>query len=75
MKKIKEYHICDRCKKEITDEEINEVFDYAYRYELCNECKDVHDEFIRKVNGLKKTWEHLEEKYKFGEYLPKEKVN
>lgn len=71
MKKIKEYHICDRCKKEINNNEINEVFDYAHHYELCDECKEIHDEFQRKVNGLKKSWEGLERKYQFGEYLPK----
>lgn len=72
MKKVREYHICDRCKKEISDKEINEEFDYAYHYELCYECKNIYDEYNRKVNGLKKTWEGLEKKYQFGKYLPKE---
>lgn len=72
MKKMKEYHICDRCKKEITGKEINEVYDYAYLYELCNDCLKLHNEFERKVKGLKKDWENLEKEYKFGQYLPKE---
>ena len=73
MKKIKEYYICDRCKSEIKKEEIYEVFDYTYHYEFCNVCKDVYDEFAIHVNALKRNWDRLEEKYKFGKYLPKEK--
>lgn len=72
MKRIKEFYICDRCKKEINKEEINEIFDYGYHYELCKECKDIHVEFDKKVNSLKKKWESLEKLYKFGEYLPRE---
>ena len=72
MKKIKEYHICDRCKKEIHKDEINERFDYGYHYELCDICKDNFDLFQLKVEKLKKKWEELEKEFMFGKYLPKE---
>lgn len=74
MKIIKEYHICDRCKSVIKGKEIHKVFDYTYQYELCNLCKHEYDEFSIHVNALKRNWERLEEKYKFGKYLPKEKT-
>lgn len=73
MKKIKEYHICDRCKKEITEEEINLRYDYTNRYELCDNCDYTYIEFETKVKKLKEKWEELEKEYKFGKYLPKEK--
>lgn len=72
MRKVREYHICDRCKKEITEKEINERFDYAYHYELCDSCDDVYIEFETKVQNLKEKWEKLEKEYMFGKYLPKE---
>lgn len=75
MKKIKEYHICDRCKKEINEEEINLRYDYAYRYELCDDCDNVYIEFETKVQNLKEKWEELEKEYKFGKYLPKDKID
>lgn len=74
MKKIKEYHICDRCKKEMTEEEINLIYDYAYCYELCDDCSDRFIEFETKIRNLKEKQEELEKEYKFGRYLPKEKV-
>lgn len=72
MKKVREYHICDRCKKEILKEEINYVFYNQWCYELCDICKEVFELFEIKVNGLKSQWEELEKEYKFGSYLPKE---
>ena len=75
MKKIKEYHICDRCKKEINEEEINLRYDYAGCYELCDDCDYTYIEFNTKVQNLKEKWEELEKKYKFGKYLPKERVD
>lgn len=61
MRKIKKYYICDRCKKEINEEEINKVFD-NYFYDLCNKCKKIYDEYSKRVEGLKKSWEELEKK-------------
>lgn len=75
MKKIKEYHICDRCKKEIREEDIIHVSDYSRYYELCDDCDNVYIEFKTKVQNLKRKWEELEKEYKFGEYLPKDKVD
>lgn len=75
MKKIKEYHICDRCKKKINEEEINLRYYNACSYELCDDCDNVYIEFETKIQNLKEKWGELEKEYKFGKYLPKEKVD
>lgn len=72
MRITKEYHICDRCKKEIKEEEINNAYYTRWYYELCNECFEKYTEFNKETNKLKKKWEKLEQKYQFGDYLPKE---
>lgn len=34
MRKIKKYYICDRCKKEINEEEILDVMDTNFKHKL-----------------------------------------
>lgn len=70
MKKIKEYYICDRCKKELNEEDINNICDgiTAYFYDLCEECKKEYDEFKKEYKILENKAEELKEKYKFGKY-------
>lgn len=70
MLKTKNYHICDRCKKEI--EEINFAPYQRYCYELCDKCNKDFLKFKSEVEDLKKYWETLEKEYQFGEYLPQE---
>lgn len=70
MKKVKEYYICDRCKEELLDEP-ELVFAYGYNYELCNECKDMFDNYIHDLKELDKEFDRIEQKYKFGKHLPK----
>jgi len=72
MLKRKEYHICDRCKKEIKEKDINHVAYTYHFYELCDKCNILFEEFDNKVIKIKKQWEELEKDFKFGEYLPKE---
>lgn len=75
MKKIEEYHICDRCKAKTPEEQLYNVYDGLYHYELCDLCKKNFDLYKCKVEKLKKEWGELEKKYMFGEYLPEENVD
>lgn len=73
MLKRKEYHICDRCKKEI--DKINSAFDFQYCYELCDDCMDKFKEYDKKRSSLEKAIIKLAKKYQFNKYLPKEDGN
>ena len=35
MNKIKEYHICDRCKKELSEDDFIGICGDLYFYDLC----------------------------------------
>ncbi len=72
MKKIREYYICDRCKKELEENKINHEFYNMWCYDLCDKCKELFNSFETKVNSLKNQWQDLEIEYKFGTYLPRE---
>ena len=72
MLKTKEYHICDRCKKEIEKEKINFAPYHRWCYELCDECNKDFLKFKNEVEDVEKYWETLEKEYQFGEYLPQE---
>ena len=74
MRKIKEYHICDKCKKEIQVEEIQKAYYVNWYYELCNDCYKTYEEFQSKIKKIENKWEKLEKEYQFGEYLPKEEA-
>ena len=58
----KTIRICDRCGKELKDEEINYMTDYRYCFEVCNECYEVmkpikekrDKDYERLVNKLNK---------------------
>lgn len=74
--KIKEYYVCDKCKKEIEDYSIkvNHVCDSfnAYFYDLCSECKDAFDKYDCEIKTLRDQAEKLTEKYMFGRYMFKD---
>ena len=71
MKFIKEYYICDRCKKEVSKKDRFLTYYGPYCYDLCNECKTMYDEFRKKESILEQNADNLEKKYKFGKYLPR----
>lgn len=71
MRKTKEVLICDRCKKEVND--LNDAYDSMYCYELCEECKKDFDEYRKKTKSLEEKFTQLQEEYKFGKFLFKEK--
>ena len=72
MKKIKEYHICDRCKKELSKDDFIGICGDLYFYDLCKECKKDYDEYKSKAEDIRKQWDELTKKYQFEKYLPKE---
>ena len=69
MKMIKEYFICDRCNKTLTDKERNFVVDYMYAYDLCDDCTTVFKEYRKKLEVLIDKEDKLNRKYKFRKYL------
>lgn len=71
MKMIKEYFICDRCNKILTDKERNFVVDYMYAYDLCDECTIVFKEYRKELGALIDKEDELNRKYKFRKYLKK----
>lgn len=74
MEKTKTYYICDKCKKEIKEEEIQRAYYVEWYYELCNECFESFKEFNGKAGKIRNKWEKLEKEYQFGYYLPKDEV-
>ena len=72
MKKIREYYICDRCKKEIDEDKINKAYYTGWYYQLCDDCFKKYKEFKDLIEKLKKKWEKLEQEYQFGKYLPED---
>lgn len=72
MKKIREYYVCDRCKKEYPGTQLIVTYDYEYRYDLCVECKKVFDKYEKDIELAKAKIDRISENYKFGKYLPKD---
>ena len=69
MKKIREYHICDRCFKEIEKPIIE--YDYQYMYELCEECDKFYKDYDKLINELIDKIDKIRKDYRFGQYLPR----
>lgn len=78
MLKKKEYRVCDRCSKEIDENNghINfcDVVD-CYFYDLCDDCYEEYTKYQAEADDLRKRHEELAKHYKFGKYLPKEEEN
>ena len=72
MKKIREYHICDRCFKEIEKPIIE--YDYQYMYELCEECDKCYKDYDKLTNELIDKIDKIRKDYKFGQYIPKNEL-
>ena len=72
MRKIREVCFCDRCHKELNKDEIHNVTDWTYRYELCEECAALYKEYDEKIKELDKQIQEVAKEYKFGRYLPRE---
>ncbi len=69
MKKLKEYHICDRCGKEILGDPFMAP-DNFYIYELCYECNEIFKKYNEENKKIETKWDIIAKKYKFGKYLP-----
>lgn len=74
MKKIKEFHICDRCKKELGKDDFIDICCLDYFYDLCKECKKDYDKYEEELKELDGKYGELAKKYQFGKYLPKEEL-
>lgn len=72
MEKHRVYYICDRCKKEVNKEDLKQVSDMGYFYELCDDCKALFDEYDKKTQEAEKQLDDMAKEYQFGKYLPKE---
>lgn len=71
-KKTREYYICDRCKKEITEEDTRyEVGDFinACNYDLCDDCYKAYEEYKSRVEDLDKEVKEMTKTYRFGKYM------
>ena len=71
MRKTKEILICDRCKKEVYN--LNDAYDSMYHYELCEECEKDFNAYKEKIKLLEEQYAQLQEEYKFGKFLLKDK--
>ena len=70
MRTTKTIYYCDKCKKQI--EEVHNVIDGEYYYELCNKCEYEYENYKEKKEKLYEAIDLLEQDYKFGKYLFKE---
>ena len=71
-KKTREYYICDRCKKELTEKDTRyEVGDFinAYNYDLCDDCYKEYEEYKSRVEDLDKEVKKMTKLYRFGKYM------
>lgn len=76
MRKIREVCYCDRCHKEIKQNEIQvETYDHYWKYELCPECDKLFEEFYDKVKDYEQLIEDAEKEYWFGRFTPREEDN
>lgn len=72
MKKIKEYYICDRCKKELEEDDYICVCSNIYFYDLCKDCKIDFDKYKSETKKLEQKYDEITKKYQFEKYLPVE---
>lgn len=72
MKKVKEYYICDRCKKEIGEDDFRGVCSNLYFYDLCKNCKEDFDKYQSETKELEQKYDEIMKKYQFEKYLPRE---
>ena len=75
MKKIKEVWYCDRCHKELEEDELIYVSDYMYSYELCDDCKILYDTYKKAIKELDEKIDKVTKDFSFGRYLPREDEN
>ena len=73
MKKVKEYYICDRCKKEFDKNKLYVCNYNMWSYDLCEYCKKDLETLELAVNNYLDLIRDEEERYQFGRYLPKDK--
>ena len=69
MRVNKIFYYCDKCKREYNPEEISIVTDGVQYYELCKKCKYEFDNYLKKLNKLKKDIEELKKDCGFGKYI------
>lgn len=75
MRKVKEVWYCDRCHVELEENDLHDINDYLYGYELCEDCAKLHKEYKRAIDELDKKIDQISREYKFGRYLPREDEN
>lgn len=71
MRKIREYHLCDRCNKEIDEKKLSVCYDNTYKFELCDECKEIFDKYKEELKQVDMKKDRISKKYNFGKYLIK----
>ena len=69
MKKIKEYYICDRCKRAFEKDVLVNICEDLYFYDLCKECKKFYDKYVAEIKEIDKMYDEITKKYRFGKYL------
>lgn len=74
MKKVKEYYICDRCKKELDKDELKKIGDIynAYTYELCEQCENDYYSYDIHMKAIYENAKALTEGHNFGKYMYQE---
>lgn len=70
-KEMKEYYVCDRCKKEITEDGHYDVMDgiNAYYYDLCDKCYKDYEEYKSQVGKLDEEIREITKVHKFGRHM------
>lgn len=69
MMLIKNIYYCDKCGKKIGEEKPEWFYFDLYRYNFCEDCQSLYNEFMTQFNNLMKEADELEKKYKFGKYM------
>lgn len=68
-----EIRICDRCKKELKDNNYASVTDHAngYFYELCDECHKDYLDYKKEIEELWNQQQSITKEHRFGLYMYK----
>ena len=69
MRKNEIIYYCDKCKKQIKENELKTIFDGVFYYELCEKCNYEYEDYKKKYDELANKVDQLQKKYKFGKYL------